>query len=150
MAPGVNNPDLGIFIMSKFCVKPFIIAHISVISYQILFGFCSWNLYSIIFHNSFLSPWVRPVWCQRSIIRTLALSFCQSFALNLFDCSYLYNCIAVSTVFLIHDMYIAFQYGALGQMHGWDQGSVTRTLPFVLFLLIFQMFLNGSSLVMQG
>lgn len=150
MAPGVNNSDLGIFIMSKFCVKPFIIAHISVISYQILFGFCSWNLYSITFHNSFLSPWVRPVWCQRSIIRTLALSFCQSFALNLFDCSYLYNCIAVSTVFLIHDMYIAFQYGALGQMHGWDQGSVTRTLPFVLFLLIFQMFLNGSSLVVQG
>ena len=47
-------------------------------------------------------------------------------------------------------MYIAFQYGTLGQMHGWDQGSVTRTLPFVLFLLIFQMFLNGSSLVMQG
>ena len=88
------------------------------------------------------------MWCQRSIIRTLALSFYQSFALNLFDWSYLYNCIAVSTVFLIHDMYIAFQYGALGQMHGWDQGSVTRTLLFVLFLL--QMFLNGSSLVMQG
>ena len=70
------------------------------------------------------------MWCQRSIIRTLALSFCQSFALNLFDCSYLYNCIAVSTVFLIHDMYIALQYGTLGQMHRWDQGSVTRTLPF--------------------
>ena len=41
VGPGVNNWDLGIFIMSKFCIKPFIIAHISVITYQILFRFGS-------------------------------------------------------------------------------------------------------------
>ena len=41
IVPGVNNQDLGIFIISKFCVKPFILAHSSVVTYQILFGFGS-------------------------------------------------------------------------------------------------------------
>ena len=41
VGPGVNNEDLGIFIMSKLCVKPFIIAHIYVNTYQILLRFRS-------------------------------------------------------------------------------------------------------------
>ena len=46
--------------MSNVWVKPFIIAHISATTYQIVFRFGSCNFYIITFHNSFLIPWVGP------------------------------------------------------------------------------------------
>ena len=65
--------------MSKFCVKPFIIAHISVITYQIVFRSGSCNFQSTFFYNSFLSSWVRPLGVARSqYFRTQHFHFFKS------------------------------------------------------------------------
>ena len=56
---------------SKFCIKPFVIAHISVTLYQILFIFSLLYLYSFTFDLKYQGTWVRALGGgQGSIIMT--------------------------------------------------------------------------------